>query len=77
MGEYVDDPPHNGVQWRLNDLDRRMKQIESLKPDVMAFEVKETRDDVKALKRAFYTFAFSVVGSTIVFAFTVFALLGK
>lgn len=77
MGEYADEPPRNGIQWRISDLDRRVKNIESLKPEVMAFEVKETRDDVKALKRAFYTFAFSVVGSTILFAFTVFALLGK
>lgn len=77
MGEYAEEPPRNGIHWRLGDLDRRVKNIEDLKPEVMAFEVKETRDDVKALKRAFYTFAFSVVGSTILFAFTVFALLGK
>lgn len=77
MGEYADDTPRNGVGWRLADLDRRMKRIEELKPEVMAFEVKETRDDVRALKRAFYTFAFSVVASTILFAFTVFALLGR
>ena len=36
-----------------------------------------TDDDVKALKRAFYTFAFSAVGSAVLFAFTVFSLLGK
>ena len=40
-------------------------------------ELDHLADDVRALKRAFYTFAFSVVGSSILFAFTVFALLGR
>lgn len=40
-------------------------------------QIDPIREDVRALKRAFYTFAISAVGSAVVFAFTIFALLGK
>ena len=65
------------LRWRVNSLWDWKKKIEDLKPEVMAYELGELRKDVIALKRAFYTFALSVVGSSVVFAFTVFALLGK
>lgn len=70
-------PPRNGLPWRVWQLERFQKRVEELKPEVMAFELGELRKDVTALKRAFYTFAISVVGSSVVFAFTVFALLGR
>lgn len=41
-----------------------------------ADQVEHLAEDVRALKRAFYTFAVGTVGSAVVFAFTVFALLG-
>jgi hypothetical protein len=72
-----DQPARNGILWRLNDLTRRVQKIEDLKPEILAYEVAELRKDVIAMKRAFYTFAFSVVTGSILFAFTVFALLGK
>jgi hypothetical protein len=40
-------------------------------------EVEALTDELRSLRRSFYTFAFGVVGSSVVFAFTVFALLGK
>jgi hypothetical protein len=43
----------------------------------MAQQLKDLGDDVRSLKRAFYTFALAVVASSVTFAFTVFALLGK
>lgn len=70
-------PGGNGVRWDIRDLVRRVKKIEDLKPEVMSYELTELRKDVNSLKRAFYTFSFSVVGSAVVFAFTVFALLGR
>jgi hypothetical protein len=63
--------------WRVKNVEDRVSKIEDLKPEVMAYEISEMRKDIDAMKRAFYTFAFSVVGSAILFAFTVFALLGK
>lgn len=42
-----------------------------------ADQVDHLAEDVRALKRAFYTFAVGTVGSAVVFAFTVFALLGR
>jgi hypothetical protein len=68
------------VAYRYRDLHRRVNRIEAQDeksdPAVLAERVKLLGDDVRSLKRAFYTFAFSVVGSAVVFAFTVFALRG-
>lgn len=72
----------NGVTLeRFRGVWRRLDSVEALlretKPETMAQQIKDLGDDVRSLKRAFYTFAFSVVGSAVVFAFAVFALLGK
>lgn len=69
--------PQNGVPWWGRELSRRLDVIEKLEPAVLAERVANLSEDVKALKRAFYTFAIGAVGSAIVFAFSVFALLGR
>ncbi len=71
------DQPANGLGWRIGQLERFQTRIEALKPEVMAYELGELRKDVNSLKRALYTFAFGCVGSAVIFAFTVFSLLGK
>lgn len=71
------DHPSNGVAFRLASLERRVDDLEELRPAVLAERVSNLSTDVQALKRAFYTFAVGTVGSSIVFAFTVFALLGR
>lgn len=84
-GEFTDDIPRpvtvEWVAYRYRDLHRRVGHLEArdekYDPAVTAIQVQSLRDDVRALKKAFYTFAFSVVGSAIVFAFTTFALLGR
>ncbi len=65
-----------GLPYRVADLERRMTEIERLQPAVLAERITATQSDVQSLKRAFYAFAFSVVGSAVLFAFTVFSLLG-
>ena len=65
-----------GIPFRVGALERRVDKLEELEPAVVANEVQNLARDVRALKFAFYTFTFGVVGSAIVFAFTVFALLG-
>lgn len=65
-----------GIPWWGRNLERRLERLEQLEPAVLAERVHLLADDVKSLKRAFYTFAFSVVASSILFAFTVFALIG-
>jgi hypothetical protein len=65
------------LPWRVRSLEVWRRDIDKLEPPVMAFELKALRDDVQSLRRAFYTFAFSTVGAAIIFAFSVFALLGK
>ncbi len=65
------------IPWWGNDLRDRLKKIEDLKPEVMADRLGTLSEDVQALKRAFYTFAFSVVTAAVIFAFGVFALLGR
>ncbi len=67
----------NGIPWWGRQLERRLDRLEELEPAVIASRVNDLADDVRALKRAFYTFAFAVVSSSILFAFTVFALIGK
>lgn len=83
-GEFDDMPRPVTVEWvayRYRDLHRRVGHLEArdekYDPAVMKVQIRGLSDDVRALKRAFYTFAFSVVGSAVVFAFTVFALLGR
>lgn len=78
---FQNDGPPEVLRYRLKELERRLGDLEAEK-GAHNLGVFETRldiltDDVKALRRAFYTFAFAVVGSSVVFAFSVFALLGK
>lgn len=73
-----DTPFSNGITLeRFRGVWRRLEAIEATKPETMAQQLKDMGEDVKALKRAFYTFAFAVVASSIAFSFAVFALLGK
>ena len=71
-----DDPPRNGWGWWRENTDRRIQNLEDKKIDVLISKVEDLEDENRSLKRAFYAFAFSVVGSAVVFAFTVFQLLG-
>ena len=66
----------NGLAYRLNWLERRVERIEELEPAVMADRLKTLAAEFSALKRALYTFAFSVLAGVIVFAFTAFSLFG-
>lgn len=79
MGDYPEDRQQpNGLRWDVHELKRwRHDDIDPLKLQVMAYELAELRNDVRAMKRAFYTFSFSVVLAAVTFAFAVFALLGK
>lgn len=78
MSEYADQPNGPGVTLeRFRNVWRRLDAIEKCEPATMAQQLRDLGDDVKSLKRAFYTFAFSAVLASIGFAFTVFALLGK
>lgn len=82
---FADDVPRpvtlEWVAYRYRDLHRRVRIVEArddkYDPAVMDVKLTNLAQDVRALKRAFYTFAFSVVGSAVLFAFSVFALLGK
>ena len=71
--------PGNGnrLRWQVDEHTRRLEKLERFEPAVMRQKIEDLGQDVSSLKRAFYTFAFGVVGSAIIFAFTVFALLGR
>jgi hypothetical protein len=56
-------------------LERRVEEIEAVKPDVLAHVVSELHDEVRSLRRALVGFALTVAGSAIVFAFAVFEIL--
>lgn len=61
--------------YRITELERRLNKIDALQLEVIAERVKEMREEVHGLRRAFYTFAFSVVGSAVIFALT-FSFIG-
>lgn len=68
----------------VEDHTRRITELEATQPAVLAAEVRELRADVietknelKATKRALYTVALSVAGGAITFAFTAFQLWGS
>lgn len=70
----------SAVDWTPRELDRRITRIEDTKPDVqkqrideIVGDVGEIRYEVRSLRRALYTFAFSLLTASILFAVTVFA----
>lgn len=69
------------LAYRQQDFHRRLRQLEGrdekYDPAVTDERMKVLSQDVRALKRAFYTFAFSSVGAAIVFALSVFAQRGR
>lgn len=66
-----DQYPTNGTRWRLDNLDERVKKLEAAEVSVLSERVSNLKGDVTALKRGFYTFAFSVAGGAILFALSV------
>lgn len=68
---------NGGTAFRLSNLERRVERIENYDLGALVERVANLSDDVRALKRAFYTFAVGAVTASVMFAFTVFALLGK
>ena len=72
------------VATTVEDHARRLRELEAAQPAVLAAEVRELRADVletkeelKATKRALYTVALSVAGGAITFAFTAFQIWGS
>lgn len=66
-----DPPPGNGTRWRLNDHDRRIEKLENANVSVLAERVRILDDEVRSLKRAFYTFVLGTLTAVIIFALTV------
>jgi hypothetical protein len=64
------------LEWQVNELRRwRKENIDPLQLPTQVFVLSELREEVKALKRALYTFAFAVVLAAVTFAFTVLTLI--
>lgn len=87
MSEAVE--PNGALRYRVQQLELEQERLRARNHEIVAENaslrlliqhasdsLEHLEEDVRTLKRAFYTFAFGVVGSAIVFAFTVFALLG-
>ena len=68
------------TEFRLRELERRMARIEDAAASIPVIQrdvaeiktdVLEVRDENRSMRRAFYTLALSIVGSSILFALTV------
>jgi len=71
------------VQVKLDELYRRVGDLERTQPAVIATNVKalaedvlELRDEMRALKRALYGLSISIATGAVVFAFTAFQIWG-
>jgi hypothetical protein len=68
-------PNGNTLHYRVGSIEHRIEMLERLEPAVMAErihhhtrEFEELRDEMRALKRSLYTFAFTIAASAVVFA---------
>ncbi len=68
------------VAYRHRDLHRRLRQLEAkaekYDPAVTDILIRNLINEVAVVKRALYGLMFVIVGGSVTFAFTVFALLG-
>jgi hypothetical protein len=62
------------VAYRLRDVERRLSNIEALKPDVMADRIDNMAKEFRTMKNAFYLLIVAIIGATLAFAFTVISL---
>lgn len=76
------DEPRSSVDWRLRSLEARVSRLESVNPEVIVERVRnisrdleEVSGEVRALKRALYTFALSISLSAIAFAVAVLQII--
>lgn len=81
--------PHDSeIPYMVRSHEQRLRSLENYNLGVLDSNIRDLKAaltelklevdrDVGGLRRAFYAFAFSVVGSAIVFAFSIFALLGR
>ena len=72
------------VQFRLQELERRMGKVEDaiasvpvMQRDVATLtqEAEDLKDEFRAVRRALYTTALSIMGGAVLFAFTVLQIL--
>ena len=79
----MSDVPANGISWRLGSLETRVQRLEDLDPSVVRQQVKDVtqdvrdlRDDFKAVKQALYTAALTFAGGAILIAVTAWQITG-
>ena len=79
----MSDAPTNGVSWRLGSLEHRVQRLEDLDPSVVrqqvqdvVQDVRDLRDDFKAVKTALYTAALTFAGGAILIAVTAWQIAG-
>ena len=71
------------TEYRIRELERRMGRVEDssavlpvIQRDVaeISKDIEEVKEDTRALRRALYTVALSIMGGSVAFAFSVFEL---
>ena len=72
-------PQGENLTWRVATLERDIEKFEKYPAKQLVLEerIGNLTIEVKSLKRAFYTFAFSVVSGSVIFALSVLALVAR
>jgi long-subunit acyl-CoA synthetase (AMP-forming) len=70
-------PTLERLAWQVERHDQRLRVIEETKPELMAYELRELKDEMQSFRRAIVSVGVAVVGSTIVFALTMFVAFGQ
>ena len=68
--------PTAELRWRIDALATSLDDIEEADPKLMRYELRALNRKLDSLLKAIIAVGVGVVSSAIVFAFTVFALLG-
>ena len=67
--------PNGTLAYRMGQAEAEIGKLWATNPALTADRLEALSDDVKSLRRGFYAFAFTIAGSAVVFALSVFAML--
>ena len=71
------DPDIHRISWELGKIQKAVEKLESYKLDLLAERQADMAENLKSLRRIVVQVGVGIVSASIVFALSVFMLLGK